>query len=81
MDAVQRLDGSGYVKINQIMIKNIFTCLRYSLAPTGNFRVLAFSKLYIEDTLTLLSKLSNFPSTELPTSVRELLLLSPETVI
>jgi hypothetical protein len=42
MDAVQRLDGSGYVKIKLFII--IFACLRYSLAPIGNFRVLAFSK-------------------------------------
>ena len=53
----------------------------YSLAPLGNFRVLAFSKLYTEDTLTLLLKQLNFPSTELLISVKELLSLLPEMVI
>ena len=37
MNAAQRLDGSGFTYKK-------YVSLRYSLAPMGNYRVLAFSK-------------------------------------
>jgi hypothetical protein len=46
MDAVQRLDGSGY-KIffyNLINLNTKILCLRYSLALVGNYEVVAFSR-------------------------------------
>ena len=56
------------LKIINIIIKELFLGLRYSLAPMGNYGVSAFSKLSTVDTPTSPVNQSNKPSLVPPAS-------------